>query len=154
MKQSLLPYFLLAILTLLLDQATKLIVKLYVHRFETIEVLPFLNIVYAENTGSAFGLFKELGSTFFIIISLVAIVLITFLLIKERDNRISYALLLGGAAGNLIDRVIYGYVIDFIELHAAGFYWPIFNIADSALTIGIFLLLYKTIFPKKIGQIL
>ncbi len=149
MKQNLFPYFILAILTILLDQVTKLLVKLYLYPLETIRILPFLNLVYAENTGSAFGMFKGLGSMFFIIISLLATVLITFLLIKERDNRIPYALILGGAIGNMIDRIAYGYVIDFIELHAAGFYWPIFNIADSALTIGIFLLLYKTLFSKK-----
>lgn len=149
MKQRLYPYFILALFLLLLDQITKTLIKFFVHPFEIITILPFFNIVYVENTGSAFGMFKSLGSLFFIIVSLMAIVFVTFLLIKERDNRVCYALVLGGAAGNLLDRLIYGYVIDFLDFHVGGFHWPVFNIADSALTVGIFLLLFKTFFSKK-----
>lgn len=149
MKQKLYPYFILALFLLLLDQITKTLIKLFVYPFEIITILPFFNIVYVENTGSAFGMFKSLGSLFFVIVSLLAIVFVTFLLIKERDNRVCYALVLGGAAGNLLDRLIYGYVIDFLDFYVGGFHWPVFNIADSALTVGIFLLLFKTFFSKK-----
>ncbi len=149
MKQKLYPYFILALLLFFLDQSTKTLAKLYIHPFEVIEILPFFNLVYLENTGSAFGMFKSLGNLFFIIVSLFAIGFVTFLLIKERDNKICYALVIGGAFGNLADRIIYGYVIDFIDIHIAGAHWPVFNIADACLTVGIFLLLYKTIFTKK-----
>lgn len=144
MRQRLLPYFILAIFTLFVDQLTKIIVKQYIGPFDTVKILPFFNIVYVENTGSAFGLFKEAGSFFFIIISVIVIITVTLLIFKEKDNRLGYALILGGAVGNLLDRILYGYVIDFLEFHLGGYYWPIFNIADSALTVGVFLLLYNT----------
>ena len=148
MKQRLSFYLIVALIVLILDQSTKTLIKLYVHPFEVIRILPFFNIVYVENTGSAFGLFKSLGNTFFIIISIFAITLVSFLLVKEKDNRLCYSLIIGGAAGNLVDRIIYGYVIDFFDFHIAGVHWPVFNIADSALTIGIILLFYKTLFKK------
>ncbi len=148
MKQKLLLYFIFALLIFIVDHSTKTLIKLYVHPLEVIRILPFFNIVYVENTGSAFGLFKSLGNTFFIIISIFAITLVSFLLVKEKDNRLCYSLIIGGAAGNLVDRIIYGYVIDFFDFHIAGVHWPVFNIADSALTIGIILLFYKTLFKK------
>jgi len=148
MKQRLSFYLIVALIVLILDQSTKTLIKLYVYPFEVIRILPFFNIVYVENTGSAFGLFKSLGNTFFIIISIFAITLVSFLLVKEKDNRLCYSLIIGGAAGNLVDRIIYGYVIDFFDFHIAGVHWPVFNIADSALTIGIILLFYKTLFKK------
>ncbi len=148
MKPRLYPYLILTLLIILLDQTTKTLIKFSVSPFETIRILPFFNIVYVENIGSAFGMFKSMGSLFFIIFSLLAIVFITYLLIKEVFNRFIYAIILGGAIGNLIDRVIYGYVIDFLDFYVGSFHWPAFNIADSALTIGIFLLLYKTFLSK------
>jgi len=149
MKQKLFFYFIIAIIVVIFDQSTKTLVKLYVHPLETIRILPFFNIVYVENIGSAFGMFKNLGNTFFIIVSFLALAFISFLLVKEEYNKIYYALILGGAVGNLLDRLIYGYVIDFFDLHIRGVHWPAFNIADSALTIGIIMLLFKTIFPGK-----
>ncbi|MDA8214107.1 MAG: signal peptidase II, partial [Nitrospiraceae bacterium] len=65
------------------------------------------------------------------------------------DNRLSFSLILGGAAGNLTDRIIRGYVIDFLDVYAGRFHWPAFNVADSALTIGIFLLAFKLFFEYK-----
>lgn len=149
MRQRLLPYFTLAIFTLFIDQLTKIIVKQYLGPFNAVRVLPFFNIIYVENTGSAFGLFKELGSSFFIIISLIVIAIVILFILKEKNNKLGYALILGGAVGNLLDRIQYGYVIDFLEFHVGGYYWPIFNIADSALTIGVFILLYETFIVQK-----
>jgi signal peptidase II len=148
MKQKLFLYFIIALLIFILDQSTKTLIKLYVHPFEVIRILPFFNILYVENIGSAFGMFKSLGNAFFIFISTFAIAFVSFLLFKEKDNRLCYSLVLGGAAGNLADRLIYGYVIDFLDFHIAGAHWPVFNIADAALTIGIILLFYKTLFKK------
>ncbi|MCX7913021.1 MAG: signal peptidase II [Thermodesulfovibrionales bacterium] len=144
MKRGLLPYIILALFTFLIDQLTKFVVKSHIGPFDTLKILPFFNIVYVENTGSAFGMLKSVGSLFFIAISVIVIIVVSLSLLKEKDSRLGYSLILGGAVGNLSDRVLYGYVIDFLEFHLAGYYWPIFNVADTALTIGIFLLLYKT----------
>jgi signal peptidase II len=141
MKRSLIRWYLIALAVLVLDQVTKQLIVSSLGPFDSISVLPFFNIVYAENPGSAFGMFKSLGSTFFITVSLVASGALAFLIWKEEAYRLPYALLLGGAAGNLIDRVRLGYVIDFLDCHVGGLHWPAFNVADSALTIGIGILI-------------
>ena len=155
-KKSLLHYsitpkyaFLVALVIFILDQFTKYLIKSYVSPYEIIRVLPFFNIVYVENIGSAFGMFKSLGNIFFITVAALAMVFVTVLIIKDRDNRLSFSLILGGAAGNLTDRIIRGYVIDFLDVYAGRFHWPAFNVADSALTIGIFLLAFKLFFEHK-----
>src|SRR5512139_4244473 len=109
-------FLLLSVVILALDQTAKQVIKASVSPFEVIRVLPFLNIVYVENTGSAFGLFKSLGNTFFVVLSLGAAALLLVLLFKDEDNQAAYSLVLGGAAGNLMDRVMHGYVIDFLDV--------------------------------------
>lgn len=155
-KKSLLHYsitpkyaFLVALVIFILDQFTKYLIKSYVSPYEIIRVLPFFNIVYVENIGSAFGMFKSLGNIFFITVAALAMVFVAVLIIKDRDNRLSFSLILGGTAGNLTDRIIRGYVIDFLDVYAGRFHWPAFNVADSALTIGIFLLAFKLFFEHK-----
>jgi signal peptidase II len=111
--------------------------------------LPFFNIVYVENIGSAFGMFKSLGNVFFIIVAALAMVFVSILIIKDKDNRLSFSLILGGAAGNLTDRIIRGYVIDFLDMYVGRYHWPAFNVADSALTIGIFLIALGLFFEYK-----
>ncbi|MCL0071262.1 signal peptidase II [Thermodesulfovibrionales bacterium] len=143
-------YFLLISLSvLILDQVTKHLVMSYVMPFDVIRVLPFLNIIYVTNPGGAFGLFRGLGVTFFIVVSSLAIVVMAVLFIYDKVNRLSYSLLLGGAAGNITDRISYGHVVDFLDIHVGGFHWPTFNVADSALLIGFFLLLFYVIFGGK-----
>ena len=149
MKESPLPFFLLALVVLVVDQLTKYYIKTHIGPFDIIFVTPFFNIVYAENIGSAFGMFKSLGSFFFIVISTTAVIALSIMIVKDAGNRISYSLLLGGAAGNLIDRVMHGYVIDFLDLYLGSNHWPAFNVADSALTLGIILLLYKAVFTPR-----
>jgi len=141
MDKKQLPYLLLSLAVFISDQATKLFIVKTMRLLEVKEIFPFLNMVYYRNIGSAFGLFKQLGNLFFISISLAAVVVIGLLLLKDRDSRAGLSLILGGAAGNLADRILHGYVIDFIEVHAGRHFWPAFNIADSALTIGMILLL-------------
>ncbi|HXW69169.1 MAG TPA: signal peptidase II [Dissulfurispiraceae bacterium] len=141
-------FFLISLCILALDQLTKYFIKTHIGLFDVLRVTSFFNIVYVLNTGSAFGLFKGLGNSFFIIIALLALTLITVLIIKDGRNRLAFALILGGAAGNLTDRIIFGHVIDFLDFYAGGHHWPAFNIADSALTFGISLLLIKTVFEK------
>jgi signal peptidase II len=140
--------FLIAFIIFVLDQITKYLVKSHVSPFDVIRVLPFFNIVYVENTGSAFGMFKSLGNIFFIIIAALAIVFVTVLIIKDKDNRVVFSLILGGAAGNLADRIIHGYVIDFLDVYLGKYHWPAFNVADSALTIGILLIIMRGFFKS------
>jgi signal peptidase II len=140
------PFFLISLVILIFDQLTKYLIKTFVSPFEVIRVLPFFNIVYVENIGAAFGMFKSLGNIFFITVTALAMIFVTILIIKDKDNRLSFSLILGGAAGNLIDRIIRGYVIDFLDVYAGKFHWPAFNVADSALTIGIVLLIIRTFF--------
>ncbi|MDI6729451.1 MAG: signal peptidase II [Thermodesulfovibrionales bacterium] len=141
--------FLIALIIFILDQTTKYLIKSYVSPYEIIRVLPFFNIVYVENIGSAFGMFKSLGNVFFIIVAALAMVFVSILIIKDKDNRLSFSLILGGAAGNLTDRIIRGYVIDFLDMYVGRYHWPAFNVADSALTIGIFLIALGLFFEYK-----
>lgn len=141
--------FLIALIIFILDQTTKYLIKSYVSPYEIIRVLPFFNIVYVENIGSAFGMFKSLGNVFFIIVAALAMVFVSILIIKDKDNRLSFSLILGGAAGNLTDRIIRGYVIDFLDMYVGRYHWPAFNVADSALTIGIIFFMAKMVFYKK-----
>jgi len=105
-----------------------------------------LHMTMVHNTGIAFGFFKDQGITF-IVIPIVAVVLLVFNIYYYRQNNealsriyiVAFSLILGGAIGNLIDRIVYGYVIDFIDFRV----WPVFNIADSAITIGAVLIAYK-----------
>jgi|SRR5208283_2774816 len=149
MKKYPVIFFLLSLCIFALDQLTKYFIKTHIGLFDIVRITSFFNIVHVLNTGSAFGLFKSLGNSFFIIIALLAMALITVLIIKDDRNRLALAVILGGASGNLCDRIIFGHVIDFLDFYAGSHHWPAFNIADSALTIGISLLLVKTVFEKK-----
>ena len=146
MRKSPLLFLAVALIVLALDQVTKYYIKAYIGPFDVISVTSFFNIVYAENTGSAFGMFKSLGSLFFIVVSSSAVIALSVMIVKDAGNRIAYSLLLGGAAGNLLDRFLRGYVIDFLDVFAGTHHWPAFNVADSALSMGIILLLYKAVF--------
>ncbi len=148
MKTKTYIYFGVALLVFLLDQAAKYIITNNLRLHQVIKAIPSFNIVYYQNIGSAFGMFKSLGNPFFILVSAGAIAAICVMIVKDGDNRIGLSLILGGAAGNLADRLLHGYVIDFLEVYAANFYWPAFNVADSALTIGILMLMFKTVWPR------
>jgi signal peptidase II len=147
MKRS--AYVLLIVLSVIvLDQITKYLIAAYLSPFDSIEVFPFLHIVNVRNTGAAFGSFRNVGSSFFIVISVIAIIFVISLLLKRTYNYIGLSLVLGGAIGNLIDRVLYGKVVDFIDFSVASFHWPAFNVADSALTVGIAVILLASLMKK------
>jgi len=134
-----------AALVVTLDQLSKL--WAYANRPPThLEVTWFLDLVYFENTGAIFGLFHghtELFIALGIAGVIVILVFLRYLPPATTVGMVSFALILGGAVGNLIDRIRLGYVIDFIRLHLQEiFFWPAFNIADAALTVGIFILIY------------
>jgi signal peptidase II len=86
-------------------------------------------------------MFKSVGSGFFIAASIAAILFVIFLLIKGKENYLGLSLILGGAIGNLIDRILYGRVVDFIDLSIGKYHWPAFNVADSALSVGVTIIL-------------
>lgn len=139
----------LAVAVIFLDQATKAVVDRVLTRHEIVPVIPdFFYFGYVRNPGAAFGLLAgappAFRQVFFTAASLVAIGLILYYLLKaERDDlrtRPALSLILAGATGNLIDRVRYGAVIDFLEFHLWGYHWPNFNVADAAITVGAVLL--------------
>lgn len=142
------PFLLVSLAVIALDQFTKHLIVTHVGPYEVIEVTSFFNIVHVRNTGSAFSMLKGLSPVFFILIASLAILFIAGLIVRDKDNRLIYSLLLGGAAGNLIDRVRYGSVVDFLDFFLGSFHWPAFNVADSALTVGVAALLVTTLLGK------
>jgi len=131
---------------LLLDQWTKSMVVQRLPLYQRVNVIQgFFNLTHVRNTGGAFGIFGGekggLGSILFVVISLVAIGAIVFLFLKIKENEktlaLSFSLILSGAVGNLIDRLRYGEVVDFLDFHLSTYHWPAFNVADSAICIGI-----------------
>jgi signal peptidase II len=136
------------------DQMTKAYVRRNLRHFQSIEVVEnFFHITYVRNTGAAFGLFAgpahPLRTVLFVIISAIAIGAIIFIYrkIEEDDtlHALAFSLLLGGAAGNLVDRIWMGEVIDFLDFHWYGHHWPAFNFADSAICGGIGLILLNMV---------
>lgn len=141
--------WIVVIAVIVLDQITKYIISTSVSPFDSIEIFPFLHIVHVKNTGAAFGMFKKLGGNVFIGVSVIAIIFIFWLLVKSTYSQFGLSLLLGGALGNLIDRIRFGQVIDFIDVSVGKYHWPAFNVADSCLTIGIALILLRSLFTKR-----
>ncbi len=137
---------LVSTLVMVLDYVTKRIIVAKLAPYESIQALPFLNIVYVENKGAAFGMFASLGNNFFIAISFIALASILFYMSKipKGLELFSISLIFGGAVGNLIDRIMLGKVIDFIDVYVGSWHWPAFNVADSALTVGITLFIIAT----------
>ena len=151
MKKSI-PIFFIAFLIVIIDVLTKRAVIAEIMPHGGINILPFLRIVYVENKGAAFGLFSNLGNNIFIAISIITIAVIiiyTFRFAKGLEVY-SFSFILGGALGNLIDRLIFGKVIDFIDFFVGRWHWPAFNIADSALTIGIGLFIFLNLRSEKV----
>lgn len=144
-------------LVLILDQITKHYIETQVRVYQTITVIPgFFNIVHARNKGAAFSLFADASpmfrSVFFITVTIIALCVLA-VLIRKADERLlitAFSLIAGGAAGNLIDRIRAGEVVDFIQWYFRSFYWPSFNVADSAISIGVALLAIDMIFGANI----
>jgi signal peptidase II len=146
----------ITVLVLLLDQATKLWADAYLELAQPVPILPFFNLTLLYNTGAAFSFLADAGGWQRWLFSGIAVLVSGFILLwmaKLKRSQLwlgcALALILGGAIGNnLIDRLIYGHVIDFIDVYYQQWHWPVFNIADSAITIGAIMLLIDAVFSK------
>ena len=144
---SLLPWLGIALVTILLDQFSKVLIVGSMQLHDSHTVTSFFNIVRWHNTGAAFSFLAGAAGWqrwFFIGLGAVAAFVIVWMLRSHAGQRLfcwSLALILGGAVGNVIDRVWHGYVVDFIQVHYANLFFPAFNIADSAITVGAGLLI-------------
>jgi len=148
----------LAALVFALDRITKLIVEARVSAMDTFHVIPgFFDIVHSQNRGVAFGIFNdstsEMRTMLLILLSIAAVIYIGVMLWRpwklDRWSLWGLALVLGGAAGNVFDRILMGHVTDFLELYVGQYHWPTFNVADSAIVIGSGLLILEMLRPKR-----
>ena len=143
-----LKYLLITSLVIFFDQVSKWLMMSWLSLYETVVIMPYFNLTMAHNEGAAFSFLAQAGGWqrwFFIglalLISVVLFVWLAKLKPTEKLEAISLSLILGGAIGNVIDRISYGYVVDFIDLYIGHNHWPVFNIADSAICIGAILLI-------------
>ncbi|MEN6312560.1 MAG: signal peptidase II [Acidobacteriota bacterium] len=139
------PYLLFILFLAAVDQAVKAVVVRNVELFENVTVIPgFFNITRIHNSGAIFGAFNQMhNKTIFAILtaaSILALVLVVYYFVKtpasDRLMKISLAMIMAGALGNIIDRIARGFVVDFLDFHIRGAHWPFFNVADSCITIG------------------
>lgn len=148
-------YLWIAIAVIVVDQLTKHVAADYLLRHGELNLFPFLNLALVHNTGAAFGMLSQASgwqNVFFIAVALIACVVILWIVwrLERKDLLLASGLMLilGGAAGNLIDRLVFGYVIDFIDVYFRMWHWPAFNVADSAITVGAVLLGLDALRPK------
>ncbi len=140
-----------------LDQITKLMIAGTLELHQRITVIPgFFNLTLAYNEGAAFSFLSDAGGWqrwFFtalaIVVAAILVVWLKRLTPADKGSAIALALIIGGALGNLIDRLLYGHVIDFIQWYYKSYYWPSFNIADSAITVGATLLILVSLFDQR-----
>ena len=148
---SMLKWLGLSLFAILLDQGTKLAIDSSMKLYQSIPVLPFFKLTYVHNTGAAFSFLSEAGGWqrwFFagLALAISCGIAVWLARLKQHETLLAVALslVLGGAIGNLIDRLAYGYVIDFLDVYYQTWHWPAFNIADSAITLGVILMLLES----------
>ncbi len=136
------------------DQWTKLAISSNLRYGESVAITSFFNLVLVYNKGAAFSFLSDAGGwqrVFFIGITSAAIIVLTWLIAKHHEEKLfrwGLTLILGGAIGNLIDRIAYGHVIDFLDFHYAGWHFWAFNVADSAISVGAALLIVDSFRPR------
>jgi len=149
-----LKYFLLAGFVALSDQLTKALIIKNILDNQFIKVNSYLYLVHFKNEGAAFSFLSDAGGWqryFLSIVAVIASVFIIFMIKKHRDElytALGLTLILGGAIGNLYNRISLGHVTDFLYFHFNDYYWPAFNVADTAISIGVVIIIYKTIIKK------
>jgi signal peptidase II len=150
-------YLLFIIFFLFLDQISKSLVAAYLKLYESKVIIPgFFNLTHVRNKGAIFGFFSHINSFWFYalltVASTAALVLVAYYFIKtpnsDRFLKISLSLILAGALGNLSDRIFRGSVIDFLDFYVKDWHWPVYNVADSCVTVGAVLLIYIFFFKK------
>lgn len=148
-------WLILAAVIVVIDQITKYVIvqKFVLH--ETLYITSFFNLVRVHNTGAAFSMFADAGGWqrfFFIGVAVVASVWVIWLMRQHPQQKLfcfALALILGGAIGNVIDRIWLGSVVDFVQVHYGGWYFPAFNVADSAITVGAVLMIWDGLRPQR-----
>jgi len=148
-----LKYLWITLIVIVLDQITKQLAEHFLAFHVPVPVIPMFNLTLSYNTGAAFSFLSEAGGWqrwFFVVLALVVSVVIVMWLRKlpaqDKWVAIALAMVLGGALGNVIDRLLLGHVIDFLHVYYEQWSWPIFNIADSAISIGVAILLIDSFF--------
>lgn len=140
-----------------LDQVTKALVLIHMPLYHSITIIPgFFNLTHVRNPGGAFGFLAQSESPlrhwFFLAAALVALGMLLYFYYQTPNPRslfaFALALIFGGAVGNLIDRVRFGEVVDFLDVHLGYYHWPTFNVADSAVTVGVIIFLLHILFKK------
>ena len=137
----------LAFVVVALDQLTKTLILQHFQLGDTRYVTPFFNVVRVHNTGAAFSFLAGASGWqrwFFVVLGFVASAFIVWMLRSHPTQRLfcfAVTMIMGGALGNVLDRLLHGYVVDFLQFHAGGWYFPSFNLADSAITLGAVLLI-------------
>ena len=153
--------FLIALFVVILDRLAKLAVERRIPLHDGIQIIPgFFRLTHLENRGAAFGLFADSPSEWkvaiLVLFSVIALVVVTTLLWKNSRSfsvtGFGLALILGGAIGNLWDRLAAGHVTDFLLFYIGPYQWPAFNVADSAIVVGATLLVYEIVFMKSPAQ--
>ncbi|MDX1253175.1 MAG: signal peptidase II [Gammaproteobacteria bacterium] len=146
----------LSLVVIVLDQATKFLASGMLILHQPVAVLPFFNLTLMHNTGAAFSFLHDASGWqrwFFAVLALIVSVMLVLWLRRlqpqERWLATALTLVLGGALGNLVDRLMYGYVVDFIQLYYQDWYYPAFNVADSAITVGAVMLVIDTFKGKE-----
>lgn len=142
----------IAAAVLVIDHASKQLAPVYLAGSKSVVLAPFFELTLAYNTGAAFSLLSDAGgwqNGFFVIVGAIASIALLVMLQRatshERQMEIALWLILGGALGNLANRLLYGHVIDFLHLYYGSWHWPIFNLADVAISIGALLLVLDTL---------
>ena len=145
-------WFVLSLIVVLMDQASKYFISIGLVPYQPVPVMPMINLTLAYNSGAAFSFLSQTGQWhhwFFIIFSLIMSTALIIWIIRlaptARLQLLALSLILGGAIGNLIDRAFFGSVIDFIDVYYKYHHWPVFNLADSAICVGAFLMLIELI---------
>jgi signal peptidase II len=148
-------WFGLSVLVIVLDYLTKIAVLASLFPGDSRALAPFFNLVLAFNKGAAFSFLASAPgwqTPVFAAIAVVASVVVSLLILKNKDKKLfcsGLALILGGALGNLYDRIAYGHVVDFLDFHAMGWHFPAFNVADSAITLGAGILILESFLQRE-----
>ena len=148
-----LALFFLFLILVILDQVTKALVINFFNLYDSVALLPMINLTFVVNYGFAFGLLNNpsLNQILVSLVILAIIIYFLYLLIKTQDKifQLTLTLILAGALGNFIDRIFRGFVIDFIDIYIGKYHWPAFNIADSCITVGFVILMINILFLNK-----